>query len=539
MEKVGLKFNQTDIINPIAAQPEAGSLNDSNNILQNRPEQFGAGPEPSPQASAESMTSYAEQYKDLELVDVLGNTMIPLGKSKITLSVAKALCPADLSKYSTEQRNDFVVNMLNKRGIEIDSQYSGILNAGLIKLGQEPKFSLKPSTKDDLLKTDTKSETDAVKPKLEENNAVGHEKESQPARLDRSVTPIQETAPKPADMNLAAKIVDTAREVLYNEVEPTILNLFDHKDIESPLKSDQRLKTVIAEAARSPQNEPIEISQDEEINLSPSANETSGTTSLAATMKAETELHSKVAVALSNHETRSGLNTESEDEPHAVMSQEDYEFKASAIQKLEETLSKDESIIAKDFISGVNALIEASISIAEAMGLDEGIATDNESGNSVVHLLNEIVARIELIDDSTREDVNQTIKQLVGALHGKLLLEQEGTAEAEIEYVDTAIDNLLIKLLDSLDVDYNAAAINKLKQLFINTIFLDGMLEISGFSLLDLESVGTREIKRFRKELLSKLTALKTDADMIHRLGLMALARLIVTEFGVDSVSAA
>ena len=444
-----------------------------------------------------------------------------------------------MSKYTTEQRNDFVVNMLNKRGIEIDSQYSGILNAGLIKLGQEPKFSFKSSTKEDELKTDTKSESGAVKTKLEENNTVGYEKESQPARKDGPVTPMRETAPKPADMNLAGKIVDAAREVLYNEVEPTILNLLAHIDTDSHLKSERRLKASIAEAARSPQNEPIEISQDEEINLSPSANETSGATSPTATLKAETELHSKVAVALSNNESHSGLITESEDEPRAVMRQEDYEFKSSAIQKLEETLSKDESIIAKDFISGVNALIEASISIAEAMGLDEGLSADNESGNGAVRLLNEIVTRIELIDDSTRVDVNQTIKQLVGALHGKLLLEQEGAAETEIVYVDTAIDNLIIKLLEVMGVDYNAAAINKLKQLFINNIFLDGMLEISGFSLLDLESVGTREIKRFRKELLSKLTALKTDADMIQRLGLMALARLIVTEFGVDSVSAA
>ena len=551
MEKVGLRLNQQDIIRPAESIAETVNPIDLSQGFETNAQDFGGNSVPGVQReqSSETIKSYAEQYKEVELERVLADTEVMGG---ISLRYAAALCPVDISKYSTEQRNDFIVKMLNKPSTVIDSSASGLVEAGLQKLGLDKKFSVQPTKPEDAIKHETKTVLDETKPAANQASIKSevsadvqpHDYLERPE--DKLKIPSLEQIKKPESepVNLAAKLFDTAKDMIRKEVEPPVISLSEKQTSKANFKIKRAPKTEVTELDNSVESSPpLDMSQNEEVIFRPAPIEAGYINALSDNIAIELTPDSANPEDQLKHsmaESETGRPYPGAvQEVTGVLSQAEYESKTTIILKLEEELVEDESKIAKDFIAGINSLIEVSIAVAESMGLDEALELANDSKNSVVYLLNEIVVRTELTEGSIQEQANQTIKQLVGALHGKLLLEQAGSDELKIQYVDRAIETLCLNLLDQLDIAHDPESISKLIQLLTSTTFFDGMLGADYISLADIESVGTREIKRFRKEILSKITLFKTDVDMVRKLGLTALLRLIEVELGVNGARVA
>ena len=529
MGNEGLKPNQEDISQPLALSSE--------NLNFTQPNQTDLAPELVLSNNSERPAGdYAEMYKQIELEKVLGHIKLPVGNSSIDLKTAAALCPVDLSQYSIEEKNDFVAKMLNKSNVELSHEEAELVSVGLARNGIDRLFNIMPQNQTD--KSPIKELTESMQAAEMTSKESVQAKVVEPMQttpIERLLTPQENPVledydkdPVPLATKLADKLLTDIKNTVAKEIEPVVR----HRP-ELPAKN--KAKSVSKESRQTqPQSitNVVEMSADEQVLFDRSVDQVIETDSPAdhpATVPIDEALP-----------TQSGLIAKDETvrvpslELAAPPETEDQPSEAVVIEKLETILNAEPEQLAERFIKGINELIKLSAQIAETMELPSSSDEIAPAIPAVVVVLSEIVSRTREADPSTQDTVYLVMQQLTGAIHGKMILESYGSEPEKLAQIDLVITRLCINLLDSLEIEHTPDMIETLKMLFNGNEFIAGMLAANDLSWVDIEAVGTREIKRFRKELLSKAQLFKTGS-VVQWLGLTALIRQIESELGLSA----
>lgn len=422
-----------------------------------------------------------EAYSDREIT-VFGITG--------TFQDLTAMCPVDLSdpRITREAKNKFVVKAANEAGLEIEPEHETIFTRVIEEHGLERNFSVAPSRE--------VTTQDPVLPKLTNPLTKVTENRAKVKELDNLQT---NKWPQESSDEIRQDLLP--REVLI----PEIIEAMAHKrsklqevsiQVASLPEAKTRIDTltkseVVSEADIVNRDEPListtVISRDSQIFSEPKPNPINSALKpeviVSQTFRNEigaeqTAAHARYAVELTT------------DVSHEMLS--------DMISVWEYELAKDNP----DFFD------EFSEALIDYLKLDWLPAIDTEDLSSVpVHyetlesdhpmptIVMQVAGQFELLRDDEKEQVTPQLKNIIGAVHGLLLLEKSGANPELIDLTQCQLEVLCTELFETLGVDYSNSDIKQFISVLLTPEFNKILKTIVHPFNIALTDEGTHEIK--------------------------------------------
>jgi hypothetical protein len=509
-----------------------------------------------------------EMAYQVDLLEAFGETEVNIFGVTGTFKDLAGMCPVDLSdpRITLEAKNEFVVKAANEAGLEVEAKYESIFMQIAEKKGLERKFTIAPSEKatapdkevitekakaDDDKTRETKvsegaaDRLDAVQVKLDISSERKQGRQRLTGILALNELALLHKLSETKKMQDSARQIDSAVTASGLKVMPELHNRPTRIETKPKAVKQREAGTVSTGSATISQsrNEASTVKNEHQLleldtnaealivagetphivgpNQFDDAPELLSVLSAAISAKEASDTEEVIDVITEGLVTDNTITDFTENLSYQSPIEQEDLILAWEVELVKEAVdiyddfTESLSVFTLSFNGDADAYQEYFL--AEALSLSEDIQP--ETPQLVVA---SVLEGLQEVNESEKEDVALILKEIVGAMYDIHTLEANH-AEAELkERAEEQLVELCESLLNRLGVEYDENTLRQFTEVIQNPKFRAILLIDNKEIELDLENVGTREAKHFKKLVSNSLS--KASRHLVHALGTFALS---------------
>lgn len=405
------------------------------------------------------------------------------------------MCPIDLNDPSVtlEAKNEFVIKAANESGLEIEPEHKGLFEKVIEENNLEPKFTV------------AQAEESTLKDKLPKSVIKEHApKESEPT--DHVVREEKTLAPPPEIPQVTVRTEkDNIQEYLLPKPDEQNISIGNERHEPSLYLED------ITQEATQETNPFLALG-----NLPKKPDIQNKVVDMISAISKDLKIFK---AEKSEAEVMASQESSIVDDIENDMAEYSTENSQSNLQALGEELTKEPVEIFEDFARAFSNFIKIDRNSIPGVAYIETEKAEHQPEPIML----EVAERFQLLDEDEKEVVGVQLRNIVGAVHGLLLLEERGADIERIEDIKTQLEDLCVELLETLEINYVKADIQKFVEALLSPDLYDLLSEQEGEEPADLTKEGSHEAKNLR---LYKSRDDGTHIQIRQILGMFALSAL-------------
>lgn len=221
--------------------------------------------------------------------------------------------------------------------------------------------------------------------------------------------------------------------------------------------------------------------------------------------------------------------------PAAVKQVESMSWADELVQELhsnrasvwEAELAKDDMEIYENFTEALNASVELTWTLDGSSETSRDInaeTSENIEDELPLPLVTiQVAEKLQDLDDDGKEAVAPLLKDIVGTVHGILLLEEREANPETITEVQGQLEALCVQLFETLGIDYDEDDVKQFTQVLLTPGFKPSLPVRSGLAPVELLDEGTHEIKNFDNNVSSSPNVRSQPHQIIGMLILLSV----------------
>lgn len=216
-----------------------------------------------------------------------------------------------------------------------------------------------------------------------------------------------------------------------------------------------------------------------------------------------------------------------EDIPEAqpVVFQEEIEF---AVIDWAAELSKEPQDVYEDFTETLRSITEL-VTLSPAKDKADELtvvhleleSSESKQTEPIPAIITAVAERLTVLEPPQKELVAPILKDIIGAIHGIQLLETKESDPETIAAVEVQLEELCITLFEAVGIEYNEQDIMQFIRIMLYSPEFRPPQALEVEQELDLEHMGTREVKGRFPQLTGSLTSITSQLQ--YALGVFAL----------------
>lgn len=469
-----------------------------------------------------------EQIPPPNLFEIYGDSEITVFGITGTIRSLAEKCPVDLSQVSVEAMNEFVVKAANESELEIKPEHAEVFTQVLDKKGVEPKF-----------KVAEVSASKETEPKAKADSPVEKTNSPVEVKLEQRITE-NVLIEVPLDKNSGGDLKLNHRQDEANTHVPTV-KVVEMINIDTVIEDSERLRSETFSTTVEELEDVESIERTVELIVKPPVLEgiifQAERPTVSRPLVIETKIleQNEIVVADETVPKYSYLEPVTRQAELSLDNEQSFQELFSSIAGTEsqpsspttdwETeLSNSPDIIYDNFLDALSAFTELTPALPDN---EISAASDGSEDLELVEpmtapaIVLTVAERLAELEPDARESVALILKNIVGAIHGLDVLVSRGAQPERVQAVMSQLENFCVKLFENIGIDYNEADIKQFIEVMIHPDFYLTQGLKDDDNPLDLEYLGTHEVKLHFPKLLGSFVDI--EASIRQALGAIAL----------------